>query len=138
LHADGKPALLFADGYCLWMLNGVRMPKKIVMTPAKELDCNLILKEKNAEVRREIIRKIGINRVIEKLKATSIDKSLDGQYELMNFNCIDGRFRPYLKMLNPSNGMWHIEGVHPDCRTISQALSWRDGEDDYQKPEILT
>jgi len=56
----------------------------------------------------------------------------------LNLDIIDGRYRPYLKMLNPSISTWHIEGIHPDCKTIEQALAWRNGEDKYEKPEILT
>jgi hypothetical protein len=138
LHNENGMAIKWCDGYGEYSLNGVIVDEAIVITPAEDIDCNIILKEKNAEVRREIIRKVGINQVIEKLGAKSIERSSDGQYELLNFDCIDGRFRPYLKMLNPSIGTWHIEGVHPDCNTIEKALAWRNDEDQYEQPAILT
>jgi hypothetical protein len=41
-------------------------------------------------------------------------------------------------MLNPSIGAIHIEGVHPSCRTVEQALSWRNGLKQYEEPQELT
>ena len=136
LHCENDLAIKYPDGWGLWMLNGVKVTENIVTTEANKLDCNLVLKEKNAEVRREIVRKIGIERAINQLGAKSIEKT--DVYELLNFDCIDGHFRPYLKMFNPSIETWHIEGVHPDCDTIEKALAWRDNENKYEKPQILT
>jgi len=101
------------------------VPENLVMTEAENINCTLILKETNAEVRREYIRKIGIDKVIEKLGAKTVQKSSDNVYELLNFDIIDGTYRPYLKMKNPSIGTWHVEGIHPDCKTIDQALGFR-------------
>jgi hypothetical protein len=60
LHSYTQPALSFKDGYSLWYSNGVRMEKDYILTPAEKLDPKLILKEKNAEVRAQLIKKIGI------------------------------------------------------------------------------
>lgn len=102
--------------------------------PSKYLDPILVLKETNIEIRRDLIEAIGISRVIQKLGAKSIEKK--GNYELLNFNIIDGNFRPYLKMLNPSVGVWHVEGVRPSCNTIKKALNWRNQS--TEKPKIIT
>ncbi len=124
IHHVKKPAVEYAD-MKVWALNGVRVPEEIVKTPAEQLDPAIILKTTNAEVRREIVRKIGIERMIVKLGAKSLDKSADGVYELLNINLGDGRVRPYLKMRNPSIATWHVEGVHPNCKTVAEALEWR-------------
>lgn len=50
------------------------MPKDIVLTPAENLDCKRVLTEENAKVRKEIIKKIGIDRVIKELGAKTIEK----------------------------------------------------------------
>lgn len=42
----------------------------------------------------------------------------------------------YLKMRNPSTGGYHIEGVHPDCQTVQEALAWRNFSE--QMPSVLT
>lgn len=134
LHCENGPAIAWVDGYEEYFLNGVSVDEALVKTPFDKLDPKMILTEKNAEVRREIVRKIGIERICEKLGAKIIDAN--GEYELLGLDIGDGRVRPYLKMKNPSIETYHIEGVHPDCKTVSDALTWRNGTS--EKPIILT
>ena len=146
LHCETGPAVKFADGWGVWALNGVRLTQEIVETPASELDPKLVTTTENAEWRREIVRKIGIERICEALNAKSVDK--DGEYELLMLTLGDRRQRPYLKMRNPSIGVFHIEGVSPECRTVQQALNFRngltpamiddvDGEDWIQQGDVI-
>ena len=93
-----------------------------------------MLTEQNAEVRREIVRKIGIELVCQRLGAKTLDEY--GDYELITLELQDGRPRPYLKMLNPSIGTYHVEGVEPGITTVEQALNWRNQTD--ERPEVLT
>ncbi|MGO9123212.1 MAG: DUF6745 domain-containing protein [Desulfomonilaceae bacterium] len=134
LHCENGPALAFSDGWKVYALNGVRVPSEIVKTPAAKLDLDLLLRERNAEIRREIVRKIGIERIMSELKTEILDER--NGYQLLIPDLQDGRKRPYLKMLNPSEGTWHIEGVHADCKTVSEALEWRNN--DNLETEILT
>ena len=136
IHSDGNPAIHYPDGFSIWALNGVRVPQIVAETKAEDLDAKLILKEKNAEVRREIVRKIGVERVCQKLGAKILDKSHDKVYELLNIDLGDGRSRPYLKMRNPSIGVYHLEGVPAEIKSVEQALNWRNQSD--EKPLILT
>lgn len=86
-----------------------------------ELDPKCILTERNAEVRREIVRRIGIDRVIQRLPAKWLDDW--GNYRLLEID-INERFRPrYLKMLKPSIGVWHLEGVPSDIQTCREVLA---------------
>lgn len=42
-------------------------------------------------------------------------------------------------MKNPSlEETWHFEGVHPNCKTVDEALAWRNGLDEFKEPEVLT
>ena len=135
LHSDYGPAVRWPEGEEeYFMLNDVQVPREIVETPASELDPRLMLHERNAEVRREIVRKIGIERVCEGLDAKCIDSQ--GDYELLLLDLQDGRHRPYLKMKNPSIGVYHIEGVFPGCETVAEALAWRNQSD--LPPSVLT
>ena len=134
LHCDGGPAIAYPDGYAMWFLNGVPVSREIAETPADKLDSKLVLSEKNAEVRREIVRKIGVDRVLTTLGGKELETW--GNYSLISMDLGDGRHRPYLKMLNPSVGTWHVEGVHPECRTIEEALNWRNKT--KETPTVLT
>lgn len=136
IHCEDGPSICYRDGFSVYGLNGVRVPKWVVMKKPDEFQATEILKEKNAEVRREIVRKIGITRFCEIVNAQVIDKKDD--YELLNVDLGDGRRRPYLKMINPSIGTIHIEGVAPECKTVTEALAWRNHLKVYEKPKILT
>jgi hypothetical protein len=136
LHKDGGMALEYSDGFGVYSLNGVLMPKEYVLTPANKLDPKIVLKEQNAEVRRELVRKIGVNVLIEALGAKVLDAK--GTYELLSLDLGDGNYRPYLKMKNPSIDAIHVEGVHPTCTTVSAALAWRNGLKVFTNPLVLT
>lgn len=150
LHADGESALEYSDGFSLYMLNGVQVPKAVALTPWDKLDPHLILTEKNAEVRREIVRKIGIERICAKLNAKVLDREGE-MYELLELSSGENRASyPFLKMLNPSIGCYHIEGVPVGTKTVKQALEverkpdWmrkipmsEDGLDWYQQGDVL-
>jgi hypothetical protein len=115
------------------------MEEKHVMTPAEKLDINEIINEKNVEVRRELIRKIGIERYIQKSGAKVLDKL--GDYELLSVRLSDEvPDARYLKMKNPSIGVWHVEGV--EGNTVQEAINFRarnliDQKEDW-KPSILS
>jgi len=135
LHATDGPAIQWPDGeQQYFFLNDVNVPPEIVTTPARVLDPRLILRERNGEVRREIVRKIGIERICHELSAECLDSA--GDYELLLLDLQDGRMRPFLKMKNPSIGVYHIEGVAPECRTVAEALAWRNQSD--VPPSVLT
>ena len=134
LHADGRAAVAWPDGARLYALHGVLVPAEIALTPGSELNPRLVVRERNVEVRRELVRKIGLERLLVALGAKSVDKR--GDYELLMLELGDGRARPFLKMRNPSVPVWHVEGVHPDCRTVAEALAWRNGTD--VPPSVLT
>jgi hypothetical protein len=134
LHRDGGPAIRYRDGFAVWALNGLRVPRWLARTPATQLDPRRVLRIRNADTRREFVRKVGIERVCYATRARTIDRQ--GNYELLQLDLRDGWPRPYLKMLNPSIGTWHVEGVDPSCRTVSEALVWRNGTS--ETPESLT
>lgn len=124
LHREDGPAVLFGDGYGSYSLNGVKVSEELVMTPPEDIDVMDVLKTKNAEVRREIVRKIGVKRLCKKLNSKTIDKM--GDYELLVLDIPDMTTEPrYLKMKNPSIGTWHVEGVPPNINTCQEALTWR-------------
>jgi hypothetical protein len=130
-------------GYGLYYLNGVCVPKEIVMTPSDKLDPMLVVKEENTSVRMEIIKKIGLDRVFDKLPHKIIDEvpsdkyEEKGEYKLYGIQLgVNGEYVPYLWMKNPSTEEYHLEGVHPSCTNIEEALKWRNGREG--RPIVLT
>jgi len=146
LHCDTGPAVEFPD-IKLYSIHGVQVPEWLVETPAEKLDANKIKDIQNAEVRREFVRKIGVERIYEALGGKTLDSEVvsinDGtgmkeiKYELVTLTFGDKRDRPYLKMINPSIDTYHLEGVPPNTKTVREALKWRNWGVDTL-PEVLT
>jgi len=133
LHADGRMAVEY-EGWGVWGLHGVLVPRWLAETPAEKIDPRRITEIENAEIRREFVRKVGVERLCQKLHATVLD--IQGDYSLLQLDIGDGRKREYLKMLNPSIGTWHVEGVPPGTRTVAAALAFRNGTTEV--PVVLT
>jgi hypothetical protein len=128
LHCNNGPALEYSDGYSLYSLNGVQCKAKHVETPAEQYPLEDILKEQNVDLRRELIRRVGMELMLQKLphKVLSKDSVGEHDYELLSIDMPGfGEDWRYLKMLNPSIKVWHLEGVAPTCATVQQAINWR-------------
>ena len=139
LHADLKPALKYADGYSIYSLNGVRVPEYLVMTKGEDLNVLTVMGERNVDVRREGLRKIPLEKIINDTGAKVIDTWNDDRpwcdYTLYEMDFRDGKKRIVLRMKNPSEGTWHFERVEDDVKTVKQALAWRNGQEDYLNPD---
>ncbi len=122
LHNRDGPAMVFDDGIELYFLNDVLVPEWIVTSEPHELNPEDFASLDNGEVRREFIRKVGIERLLNQVPHSVIDE--EGDYSLYAMRVL-GERRVYLRMKNPSIGTWHMEAVHPNCETIQQALNWR-------------
>ena len=142
LHCENGMALKYRDGWGLWCLHGVTVPQWLVETPVREIDCRRFAEIKNVEVRREFVWKVGVDRIVQQGCGKVI--STQGDYQLININLggSTGTW-PYLKMLNPSIGVWHLEHVTKECCTVQQAINFRasrmpslQGRD--WKPEVIT
>lgn len=147
LHRDGGPAIVF-DGlgdFKVYSLNGVTVPEYLAVTPSHQLDVAKYLQESNADVKAEFVRKAGIERFLElgklvdshsntKYKGKDYEWWHKSEYELWDmsklFSSLD--YAPYLKMLNPTTKVWHMEGVSPACRTLKEAIKERFGGRDMK------
>ena len=139
LHNAQGASIKYKNGFELYHLNGVKITKEIAKIKPEKITVNMILQEQNVEVRRELLRKLGINNFIKKLKTKPIEISEDKIYELYKIKLGEDLNGTYLKMLNPSlKDTYHFEGVANTCNTIEEALAWRDSEDVYIKPIELT
>ena len=102
------------------------MKPEHVLTPTNELSPETVLKEKSVDIRRELLRKIGVL----KMKSKGIVVDTIGDYELIDMSPVFTgiNYAPHLLMRNPSlPDTFHLEGVAPQCHTIEQAINWRAG-----------
>jgi len=130
LHNYNGPAVLYADGWAVYAMNGTRIPKEyhhLVDKKASEIDVKEVMAIKNTEIRTEFLKKIGIEKAFESLQKTKLDAQTfetGGTYEL--FQVVFGdRQRIYLRGECPSNSEPFFEAVHPDCRTVAEGLHFR-------------
>jgi hypothetical protein len=147
LHRDGGPAIVFAGegDFKVYSLNGVTVPEYLAVTPSHELEIKKYLEESNADVKAEFVRKAGVERFLElgklvdsysnpKYKGKDYEWWRKSEYELWDmsklFSSLD--YAPYLKMLNPTTKVWHMEGVSPACRTLKDAIKERFGGRDMK------
>jgi hypothetical protein len=59
LHAEGEPALLFADGSRVYVHHGVMLPEKYGAVHPQQWQAQWLLEETNAELKRVLIQNIG-------------------------------------------------------------------------------
>jgi hypothetical protein len=140
LHNTTGASVKYADGYSLYALNGVSCPAWVIETPAEQIDCKKILEEQNAEIRRELVRKVGVERMIQKLGAKEIDSR--GDYKLIEIEIGNNRKGRALKMKNPSIDTWHVEKVPATIKTVQEAINFRASQvienGENWQPEQLT
>jgi hypothetical protein len=134
LHNFNGPAIKWADGYELYRFNGVRLDNKeqYAKLKPKQFTKEIFTKEENADVRRELIRKIGNERLLNILDYKVLDKM--DEYELINFDIGDGRVRPFLKMKCATTDNVHIEGVKPEITKVEEALAFKFNQDKWVRP----
>ena len=144
LHNERGMAVKYRDGWGVWALNGVRVPEWLVLKKAEDLVFSDFTSLENAEHKREFVRKVGVERMLNDLGSAYESVASSGDYTLFRIDLGTGGKRTYLKMRNPSIGVWHVEPVHPACRTVQHALNYRRfgtdpaAEKKNWKPEIVT
>lgn len=136
LHSTNEASIEYSDGFALHSLNGITVSKEIALCKPEDITKDMILKEVNADIRREIVRKLSPEQLITVLTPNVIDTDMG--YELLEIDIGDNRKRPFLKMSNPSLDLIHVEGVHPSCKTVREAIAWRNGLDNFSSPEIIS
>ena len=125
LHADGKLAVEFSDGWGLYSFHGVRLPETYGKVKSEDWDANWILKEENQELRRTLLENIPPVKVATVLNLKSLDtfKSARSSYELVEAqnNPYPSRYRA-LRFKCPSTERPYLVRVHPDVETAEAAI----------------
>lgn len=132
LHNFNGPAIRYADGFEMYMFNGIEVTKELAKIPADKITREMLTRETNADIRREMIRKIGNERLESVLQSEIIDRF--EEYSLITFDIGDGRTRPHLKMTCPSTKHTHILGSRPEQHSALTGLAHLFDQDKYRRP----
>lgn len=138
-HCDGGPAIEYAGrgngktNIKIFMLNGIRVPEWLAVTPSGNLTVEDYSRLDNADQKMEFVRKFGVERMLGMGKKIDSYEQYNkewwtrSQYELWDMHCLfEGvPYAPHLKMLNQTTGVWHVEAVSPDCLTLEDAVKER-------------
>ena len=130
LHNEKGMAVKYSDGWGLYSINGMSVPSWLVETPAEQIDPQKALDEKNADVQREIIRKVGYERVMKVAGAKTIDDWIDTKtglkYSLKVMTIgsnINRRFLCYEHASVP--GIYYAKPVPLECDKCWQARAFQ-------------
>ena len=132
---------------------GIEIPKWLYITPAEELDPQDYFLLQNADVKAEFVRKIGVSKLVDlgtiidsyenypdnEMWAKSEYKIIDmhefipprrivNQWGYVLRTAKPFTYAPFLYMKNQTTGIYHLEGIHPRCRTLYDAIKMRYNE----------
>ena len=123
LHAEGEPALEFADGNCLYSYHGVTLPEKYGKLHPHQWQAQWLLEESNAELRRVLMQGIGYGRICQELPSWELNHWQE--YTLLRIEPRIDREPIYLlKMTCPSTGFMHVLRVPPIMSSAREAIRW--------------
>jgi internalin A len=136
LHAEGEPAIAFADGYSLYFHHGVKLTEEYGKLPPDLWQAEWLLSESNAELRRVLIERIGYDRICCELQAVELDSWQE--YTLLKIDNADVEPIYLLKMTCPSTGFIHALRVPPDVRSAKEAIRWVNWDIDSEEFSVQT
>jgi internalin A len=136
LHAEGEPAIEFADGWKFYYYHGVRLPEKYGKVHPNKWQSQWLLAEKNVEIRRVLIQGIGYDRICQELSAKQIDSWQE--YALLQIYKVDVEPICLLKMTCPSTGFIHALRVPPNLRSARKAIGWVNWDIDPEEFSVQT
>jgi internalin A len=136
LHAEGEPAIEFADGWNFYFYHGVRLPEEYGKVYPNQWQSQWLLTEENAELRRVLIEGIGYDRIIQELQAKQIDSWQE--YALLQIDNADVEPICLLKMTCPSTGFVHALRVPPNLASAREAIGWVNWDIDPEEFSVQT
>ncbi|HEY9847999.1 MAG TPA: hypothetical protein V6D28_00960 [Leptolyngbyaceae cyanobacterium] len=137
LHAEGSPAIQYADGFSVYAYHGVSLPEKYGKLAPNQWQAEWLLEEKNAELRRVLMQGIGYSRICQELQALELDNWQE--YSLLQINN-DVDIEPIylLKMTCPSTGFIHALRVPPNVESARDAIAWMNWGIDPEEFSVQT
>jgi hypothetical protein len=154
LHSITGPAMLYPDGWAIHAVHGVRVPAWIIEQP-KEITVEKIDSEQNAEVRRVMLDRFGVERYVRESGAKIIDecptdhaiiglrsaklyrKELDGDEPVIMLDMLnstpesDGTTKHYMIRVQPDA----YGGVKDCLAAMASTYRFPDGSLLFKRPE---
>lgn len=141
LHNPDGAAVRFADGWSLWALQGVQVPREVIEDP-ESFDARAALLMENVEVRRVVLEHLGWERVIAAsgLRPIAEDEHgrlwsipVPGTEALVLLEVLDAT------VADDGTSRRYVLRVPPTVRTPREAAAWTFGLDEHEySPEVAS
>ena len=117
---------------------GVPVDERIAFRP-EEITGQEILAERNAELRRVMLERVGFERFLLEVDAEVLDTDEDpgGERRLLRVPMTDDEDLVCVSVFCPSTGRQYVIRVPPDMKTCHQAIAWTAGFDDPDEYEPI-
>ena len=136
LHSETGPALRYPDGWGIYAWHGIRVPAAVIEQP-ETITAETITTERNAEVRRAMIERIGWERYLTMSQATQVQA--DDYGALLELPGLPDDDEP-LRLVRVTNSTPEPDGqykdyilrVPPTVTSAREAVAWTFG---VERPE---
>ena len=130
LHAEHGPALAYGDGLVVFAWHGVDVPEWVIREPDR-ITVETIDAETNAEVRRVLVERFGVERLIREGGSVLVDEDASGRLWRRDLGGRWNREEP-ISMVEVENSTPEPDGtrktyflrVPPTVRTAREAVAW--------------
>lgn len=136
LHSADGAAIAHGDGHRLYAWKGIFVPRDVILEPGK-ITAERVDAERNTELRRCLIERMGADRYFKSAGATLVHEDRTGRLWHKTFNT-----RDVWAVVEVVNGTAEADGstkhyflhVPPRCRTAREAVAWTYGlrTDEYE------
>ena len=131
LHNETDMAVKYADGWGIYVYNGVVVTEKIIKTPEK-LTKQDWLKEENLEVRRVIQERMGSD-FVKKIGGKVLDKGTKGILYGVDLKDDPEKTAHYVKVKDSSTSREYYLRVSPTITKADTAVAWTFGFDNPEE-----
>ncbi len=134
LHSANGPAILCRDSWPVYAWHGVRVNQQIIEAP-NTLTSEQVLGENNAEVRRVMVERMGLDRFLVQAKAKVLDTDQGGKRILHRIDWKDDEPIVAVQVQCPTTGQTYFLRVPPQIDRCDKAVAWTFGFEqvrDYQ------
>jgi hypothetical protein len=128
LHSEKEAAVVWSNGLREFYWRGVHVPNQFVLDP-QNLTARRILAERNVELRRVMIERVGLEKLIRDSAAQIVDKDIDygGERQLLRIDLSADEPVVAVRVICPSSRRSYILRVPPTTRSCQDAIAWTFG-----------